>query len=227
MTTRSRNAAQIAKTIKFLRESKKMKAETLAQLARLTVRSIERAESGRHVPSEETLTRIASAFGTTVGIFDSVDTETLRRELEDKAKKTLLVPTSPMEKPGQVLDTMTDASAYMHDFSAIKDERVLELAAALVEAIRDYGDSWEDLPLTEQLRSCHDLVDLANEIVALGYQPQMGAYTAVQLMPNKNHFKIKIVLIAFLPKDHPGRYAMITLPSDMRTLPEDRPKFEG
>jgi transcriptional regulator with XRE-family HTH domain len=99
----ARDPAEVAKRIKFLRDTKGMKAETLAELSRLSLRSIERAESGRYLPSERSLTQIAKVFGVAVTIFDPVDDEAFRRQIEESAKKTTMVATTPLENPAEVM----------------------------------------------------------------------------------------------------------------------------
>jgi transcriptional regulator with XRE-family HTH domain len=46
---------------------------------------IERAESGRHLPSSQSLAQIAAVFGVDVTIFDPVDDEAFRRKVEKAA----------------------------------------------------------------------------------------------------------------------------------------------
>jgi transcriptional regulator with XRE-family HTH domain len=216
----SRDPAEVAKMIKFLRDTKGMKAETLAELSRLSLRSIERAESGRHLPSEQTLTQIAKAFGIEVTIFDPVDDEVFRKQIEETAKTTAMVVTTPLENPAELMALIGNGDACQHDFSTIQGDDALNAATALVEMFIDAGDIWDDIPLGGRLDLARALVDAARELLALGYKAQIGSYRARHLAAKNLKFTVK--LITFLPKDHPGKYALVTLPRELETLPEDR-----
>lgn len=216
----TRDPAEVAKMIKFMRHMKGMKAETLAEFSCLTLRSIERAESGRHLPSEQSLAQIAAAFGVDVTIFDPVDDEVFRRKVEKAAEKTVMVVTTPMENPAEVMALMGDGHACQHDLAAVQGDDALNAAAALVETFMDAGDIWDDIPLGGQLDLARDLVDRARELLALGCKTQIGSYRARHLGAKNLQFRVK--LLTFLPKDHPGQYALVTLPAELETLPEDR-----
>jgi transcriptional regulator with XRE-family HTH domain len=216
----ARDPAEVAKMIKFLRDTKGMKAETLAELSRLSLRSIERAESGRYLPSEQSLTQIAKVFGVAVTIFDPVDDEAFRRQIEESAKRTTMVVTTPLENPAEVMALIGDGHACQHDLAAIQGDDALNASAALVETFMDAGDIWDDIPLGGRLDLARDLVDRARELLALGYKTQIGSYRARHLAAKNLKFTVK--LVTFLPKDHPGQYALVTLPAELETLPEDR-----
>ena len=64
MKTVERDAAFIAKQVKFIRKMFRLTQENLADAAGLTTRTIEKIESGRHRPEEQTLRSIARAVET-------------------------------------------------------------------------------------------------------------------------------------------------------------------
>jgi hypothetical protein len=57
-------------------------------------------------------------------------------------------------------------------------------------------------------------------LLELGYKTQIASYRARHLAAKNLQFTVK--LVTFLPKDHPGKYALVTLPAELETLPEDR-----
>jgi transcriptional regulator with XRE-family HTH domain len=221
MIVPTRDPADIAKIIKFLREASGMKAETLAELSGLNVRSIERAESGRHLPSEQTLQQIARAFKVGVSIFDPVDHEALRRELDKASRKTVLIPMTPVENPAEVMALMDKGMAYQHDLSSIHDDAALDLATEFIGLLTDWGDAWGEVSLSDRLGAARDFVAKAQELAARGYETQMGSYRARHL-GTKSKLTFTVTLITFRPKGDPGKYAMVTLPEHLETLPEDR-----
>jgi hypothetical protein len=183
-------------------------------------RRIDRAEAGRHWTSKQSLAQIAAVFGVYVTTFDPVDDEVFRRKVEKAAEKTVMVVTTPMENPAEVMALVGYGHACQHDLAAVQGDDALNAAAALVETFMDAGDIWDDIPLGGQLDLARDLVDRARELLALGYKTQIGSYRGRHLGAKNPHFTVK--LLTFLPKDHPEQYALVTLPAELETLPEDR-----
>src|SRR5271166_1171422 len=69
METMERDPAYIAQHVKFLRKMHGFTQENLADAAGITTRTVEKIESGRHAPEEQTLRSIARAFSLDVKIF--------------------------------------------------------------------------------------------------------------------------------------------------------------
>lgn len=70
METMERDPAYIAEQVKFIRKMHKLTQENLAEAAGLTTRTIEKIESGRHRPDEQTLRSIARAMQIDVHYFE-------------------------------------------------------------------------------------------------------------------------------------------------------------
>jgi hypothetical protein len=115
---------------------------------------------------------------------------------------------------------MGDGHACQHDLAAVQGDDALNAAAALVETFMDAGDIWDDIPSGGQLDLARDLVDRARELLALGYKTQIGSYRARH--PGAKNLQFTVKLLTFLPKDDPGQYALVILPPELETLPEDR-----
>lgn len=101
MEVMERNAEYIAAQCKYLRKMLGLTQENLADAAGLTVRTIQKVESGRHVPDVQTLRSIARGIGFDVTVFAKPTPEQEKRqqeEIERALKKTALVPTSPIKK---------------------------------------------------------------------------------------------------------------------------------
>jgi transcriptional regulator with XRE-family HTH domain len=144
--TPARDPIEIARTIKLLREMHNMKATTLAEFSGLTLRSIERAESGRHRLSEQALQQIAQAFKVSVTVFDPfdlVDPVTLRKAYENSAKKMVLVPAVPFKNTAEVMGMIGETVGYWHDLSSIQDDAALDAATEFMQAFIDTKDLWD------------------------------------------------------------------------------------
>jgi len=63
METMERDAAYIASQCKYIRKMFALTQENLADAAGLTVRTIQKVESGRHTPDVQTLRSLARGIG--------------------------------------------------------------------------------------------------------------------------------------------------------------------
>lgn len=98
MEVMERDPAYIAQQLKYLRKTFRFTQENLAEAAGLTARTIEKLESGRPRPEEQTLRSLARAFKLDVKYFEKPTPEEearQRAEIARAARKTVLVPTDP------------------------------------------------------------------------------------------------------------------------------------
>ena len=99
METMERDPAYIAEQVRFIRKLHKLTQENLADAAGLTTRTIEKIESGRHRPDEQTLRSIARAVQMDVRYFEKPTPEQEARqkaEMERALRKMVLVTTKPI-----------------------------------------------------------------------------------------------------------------------------------
>ena len=101
--------------------------------------------------------QIAGAFKLSVTIFDPVDADAFRKEVENSLKKTVLVPTAPFKNAAEVM-MMMGGMAHQHDLSSIQDGPALDAATQFMEAFIDAGEGWEMVSLSHRLAMVRDLV---------------------------------------------------------------------
>ena len=97
MDAMDRDPAYIARQVKFLRQWHKLTQENVADMANLTTRTIEKIESGRHRPDEQTLRSLARAFQIDISYFEKPTSDqeaTQRSEIARAVRKTVVVPTA-------------------------------------------------------------------------------------------------------------------------------------
>jgi DNA-binding XRE family transcriptional regulator len=80
MDTMERDPTYIAEQVKFIRKWHGFTQENLANAAGLTTRTIEKIESGRHRPDEQTLRSIARAIKVDVKFFEKPTPEQQARQ---------------------------------------------------------------------------------------------------------------------------------------------------
>ena len=98
METMDIDAKYIADRSRFIRKTLGWTQENLADAAGLTTRTVEKVESGRHVPNEQTLRSLARALGFDVAVFSKPTPEQEKRleaELTRSLRKTTLVLSYP------------------------------------------------------------------------------------------------------------------------------------
>jgi len=227
METMERDPAYIAQQVKLLRKMHGFTQANLADAARLTTRTVEKIESGRHRPEEQTLRSIARAFNFDVKVFAKPslgDEARARAEMERALRKIVLVPTQPIRTASDFLGAF-DGRALRFDCSAVKDSEALEAAACLGDWLHDLIDGWADLSLSQRLESARDIVALCSTIESRGYLCHMGHHRQQQRQKDRPPLVVDVGLVTILPKaDSDGtRYGLVTLDDGWETVPTDRP----
>lgn len=228
MDAMERDQQQIAETTRTLRRVFGLTQEALAAAANLSTRTIEKVESGRHHPQEQTLRSIARALGFDVAVFDHsprTDPMHTRREVERAARKTAVLRTQPIRTASELLNEFGSWEAYLIDTSCISDEYALDVAAQMGDWIIDLIDCWDELRMSDRLESARDFIKLCRQIEERGYLCHMGHYRQQMRTTGKPTFLCVAGVMAIRPKaDANGeRYAVVKLQGDWETLEEDRP----
>lgn len=232
MDVMERDPDHLSKTVKLLRKMFGLTQESLAHEAGLTTRTIEKIESGRHLPDEQTLRSIARALKVAVAVFDkpaTADTEALRKDFERIRRQTMLVPTRLLRTLADFRREFTNRGALQHDTSNVENEDAIATAAGMVDLLTDLGDIWPDISETERVGYARDFVQRCVGLGALGYFCFMGHYRRMLKTASKPDLIAGVTLISFQPKTGgEERYAYIQLQggweipeADRITVPEE------
>lgn len=228
MNTMERNAEYIAGRCRYIREILGWTQENLADSAGLSARTIEKVESGRHTPQEQTLRSIARAVGFDVSVFSKPtpeQEERLEKELTRSLRKTTLVPTSPIRTANDFYSRNREWHGGMLDASAIEQDDALQISAAISEWITDLEDIWEISTHSQRLEYSVSIAELCCELEGLGYLTYFGNFR--QQHVNNKGYALEVALVTFLPKaDHDGeRYVLVQLDDPWEIPDQDRPKL--
>jgi transcriptional regulator with XRE-family HTH domain len=147
--------AELAEFIKSMRETNKWTQATLAEIARLTERTVQRVESGE--PSSlDTHRALAGAFGyEDLDVFEKPwpfpNVETLKAYAAEMEKTTAVVPLTRI-RDGRTLRTMVEGAhgSATDEIGEISSE-AREAFAAIVDYLRDYNDVREAYSMSERL----------------------------------------------------------------------------
>jgi transcriptional regulator with XRE-family HTH domain len=228
-----RDPSFIAQQVKFIRKMSRLTQENLADAAGLTTRTIEKIESGRHCPEEQTLRSIARAVKIDLTYFEKPTPEQEARQhaqLERALRKIVMVPTRPVRTTADFLAAFGRRHAFRFDTSQVQDDEALEVAASLVDWIKDLNDSWDDCSASDQLSFARSCIELCGQIETLGYLCHMGHHK--QLLHEKGRPDLVFVVGLLSIQNKSGsdgvRYALIELEGRWETVDEDRvPLAEG
>jgi transcriptional regulator with XRE-family HTH domain len=216
MDAMERDPHYIAETLRRLRKTFRLTQENLAAAANLSTRTIEKAESGRHCPDEQTLRSIARALGLDERVFDKPSpdqTARERAELERAIRKIAVVPTQPVRTAADFLSAFGPWHGFRVDTSAIKNDEALETAAAMADWLGDLDDIWTECSMSERLQYARSFAELCQQIDALGYVCYMGHHRQRLREKGKSDLIFEVGLMSIQAKEgaEDERYALVRL----------------
>jgi transcriptional regulator with XRE-family HTH domain len=227
MQTMEKDPAFITQQVKFIRKMFRLTQENLADAAGLTTRTIEKVESGRHCPEEQTLRSIARAVKIDVKYFEKPTPEQeagQRAEMERALRKIVVVATNPIRTASDFLAAFGQRHRYRFDTSQVQSDEALEVAASLVDWIKDLDGIWDDCSTSDQLQYARSFAELCGQLEALGYFCHMGHHKQV-LRENERPDLVFVVGLLSVQKKADGdgtRYALVQLEGRWETVGEDR-----
>lgn len=228
MDTMERDPTYIADQVKFMRKMFRWTQENLAGAAGLTTRTIEKIESGRHRPDEQTLRSIARAFNLKgVEIFKKPTPEEQARqraEIERASRKMVMVHSRVIRTAADFLSAFGPLEFFRTDTSLVEDDKVLDLVATMADQIRDFIDIWPEVYETERLTYARSFAEQCTELEKLGFDCHMGQHRQRLRDKGKPDLVCSAGFMSIRPKtDRQMKYAMVQLDGRWETLEEDRP----
>lgn len=227
METMERDAKYIADQCRYVRKMLGMTQENLADAAGLTVRTIQKVESGRHVPEVQTLRSLARGLQFDIAVFSKPTPEQEKRqqeEMERALRKIVLVPTSPIRKPNDFYSHNREWHGILINASAVEADDALELTASVSDWMTDLDGIWGISTASQRLEYATSIADLCRELEGLGYLTYFGHFRQ-QHMEDKG-MVLEVGLITFLPKaKYDGdRFGIVALEDPWEVPDQDRPR---
>jgi transcriptional regulator with XRE-family HTH domain len=227
METMERDPLYIAQQIKFIRKLFGLTQENLADAAGITTRTIEKIESGRHRPEEQTLRSIARAVNTDMKVFEKPTPGQEARqkaETERALRKMVLVPTGPIHMASDFLSAFDQRHAFRIDTSAVTHDEALEIAAAMGDWIRDLNDVWEECCMSQRLEYARSFIDLCKRIEEHGYVCHIGSHRQRLQEKGQPDLVFTVGVMSIQPKEGADgtRFALVQLEGRWESLEEDR-----
>ena len=227
MNTMERDPLYIAHQVKLIRKTHRLTQDNLADASGVSRRTIEKVESGRHRPDEQTLRSIARFAQVDVRFFEKPtpeQEERQRTELRRGQRKTVFAQIDPVHTASDFLGAFHEYDAWRIDTSAVRGEATLDLVAAMADWIRDCGDIWEDVYMSHRVEFAREFAQLCEQIEELQYVCYMGRHRQQLRQKDGSKMVFTVGLMTVLPKNGPEgtRYAMIQLEGAWESMEEDR-----
>lgn len=231
METMERDPQHIAKVVKGLRKMHHLTQENLADASNLSTRTIEKIESGKHTPDEQTLRSLARALGTDLAAFRKPSPQEeahQQQQMEDALRKTVIAPTTPIHSASDFLNVFDQRHAARFEMSAVQDDEALEIAASMADLIKDLNDIWRDVYMSERLKYARSFAEMCQQIEQRGFTCHMGSHKQRLRDKGKPDLIFEVNVMAILPKENAEvRYAMIRLEGRWEVAEEDRVPLPG
>lgn len=228
MTVPQLDPSYVASQLRLLRKMWRLTQENVADMAGLTTRTIEKIESGRHTPNEQTIRSLCRGLGIEATIFFKPSPEEEARSKADMTralKKIAIVATTAIKSPNDFMLVGNGCDAFRYETSTVESDEAQDIAAALVDYVTDLMDIWSEINSSDKLHYARDVVDRCMALGKLGYTCQIGFHR--ERLPSTNPITFRVGLLSVLktsPNDD-TRFAIVNLHGNWEVPEEDRPAF--
>ncbi|WP_421937614.1 helix-turn-helix domain-containing protein [Phenylobacterium sp.] len=219
-----------AEQLRFLRRFFQLTQQDVALATGLTTRTIEKLESGRSAPAEQTLRSLCRGLRIERSYFIKPTPEQAQRQREATLKAlrtTAVVRTTVLRDARGLMSALEGFHAWNIDLDAVGDD-ALEVATTFAQNLRDWGEIWDEIGLPERLDACRGLAEACAELAELGYLVHMGRYRALKRFSEGPPLQFRIGLFSIRPaadSEH-QEVAMVQLEDGWQLPAEDVPKFD-
>ncbi len=175
MENRKYNSSEISSFIKLFRDMYELKQEFLAERANISLRTLERAESGKEKdrPSDNSLKRIAKALMLEEDFFTKIHAiktkEESEREAREREKNYTKIVLTKSTNAKDIINRLSGSHMYWSDVLINENDEAEELAANLVDYLQDLGDSLDDISETNKLEMRRELQRMIDELEVHGF----------------------------------------------------------
>lgn len=151
-----------ASKVRELREKKAWSQEELAAISGVSVRTIQRIESGE-VPSKESLKAIASAFDVDVAEFKPDQLTSSDGGTPSTLRHLLRLTTGD-----EVFGLTAGAEAFAYTNDELKSNDARSKVGDFLDLVKDWSDLWSDLEPSRHIELRHQCSELVDELQDLG-----------------------------------------------------------
>jgi transcriptional regulator with XRE-family HTH domain len=169
-----------ADRLKFLRRVHELTQDNVATMCGMTTRTVEKLESGRHNPSEQTLRSLCRGLSIDRSYFVK---PTPAEEARQKAamlqavRTTAVVQTIIVRTAQDVMKNLGGTHAWNLDIGEVGPDSMRD-AAAIADLFTDWSEVWDDINMTDRASAAADVAEACRELEVAGYLTHIGRYRA-------------------------------------------------
>jgi transcriptional regulator with XRE-family HTH domain len=183
--------AFFAERLKFLRRIYKLTQDNVATRCGMTTRTVEKLESGRHNPSEQTMRSLCRGLSIERSYFAKPSPREEARQKAEMLKAvrtTAVVQTVIVRSAQDVMKNLGGTHAWNLDIGGVSPEAMAD-AAALTDLFTDWSKMWDDISMAERAEAAAGVSQACRELEGAGYLTHVGRYRArksCQTAPNRD-----------------------------------------
>jgi transcriptional regulator with XRE-family HTH domain len=221
--------AFFAERLKQLRRMYGLTQENVASACGMTTRTVEKLESGRHNPSEQTLRSLCRGLSIERSYFikPTAAEEARQRAAMLKALRTTAVVQTTITRTAQhVLQHLGGTHAWNVDIGQVAPGAI-EQAASLTDLITDWSEIWDDIAMSDRADAAAGVAASCQELESLGYLTHMGRYRARRRFGEGLPLVFTVGLLSIRPKAESQNQsvALVQLEGGWERLEEDIEPF--
>jgi len=172
--------AFLADRLKFLRRVNRLTQDSVAAMCGITTRTVEKLESGRHNPSEQTLRSLCRGLSIDRSYFvkPTPAEEACQKAAILKAVRTTAVVQTIIVRTAQdVVPNLGGTHAWNLDIGEVGED-AMAAAAAIIDLFTDWSEIWDDINMTDRANAAADVAAACRAVEAAGYLTHVGRYRA-------------------------------------------------
>lgn len=172
--------AFLAERLKFLRRIHELTQDNVATMCGMTTRTIEKLESGRHSPSEQTMRSLCRGLSIERSYFTKPTPQEEARQKAEMLKAvrtTAVVQTIIVRSAQDVMKKLGGTHAWNLDISEVGPEAMAD-AASVTDLFTDWSEVWDDINMTDRAEAAVGVAQACRELEAAGYLVHVGRYRA-------------------------------------------------
>jgi transcriptional regulator with XRE-family HTH domain len=172
--------AFFADRLKFLRRVHELTQDNVATMCGMTTRTVEKLESGRHNPSEQTMRSLCRGLSIDRSYFakpSPVEEARQKAAMLKAVRTTAVVQTTIVRTAQDVMKNLGGTHAWNLDIGEVSSEAMAD-AASVTDLFTDWSEIWDDINMTERAEAAAGVAQACRELEAAGYLTHIGRYRA-------------------------------------------------
>ena len=205
-----------ADRLKFLRRVHELTQDNVATMCGMTTRTVEKLESGRHNPSEQTLRSLCRGLSIDRSYFAKpTPAEEARQKaaMLTAARTTAVVQTVIVRTAQDAMRNLGGAHAWNLDIDEVGPAAMGD-AASVSGLFTDWSEIWDDINMAERADAAAGVAQACRELEAAGYLTHVGRYRARKRFAEGPPLVFTIGLLSIRPTAESEQQSVALVPME-------------